>query len=240
MFDIKFEFSLEKLINALAFFATSGIHDLTKLKAAKLLYFIDKEHLLSYGAPILGDVYWCMDYGPVPSLAYIEMSEAMDRPEVPLASCGDFHAFDSVLRVVKAGMFRKEQHPRFEARSGTYDSTVVFSPSEIKVLTNVVKKYGSKSAFDLVELTHLEPTWKIPNQNRLPHGRAPIPYELFFEGAPQESQRFLAKLKAEQCGEVIELASDSEFSTFAGEMLTYNSQPDFELDSDQKKRFARQ
>ena len=43
-------------------------------EGSKLLYFADKSHLLGHGAPILGDVYWCMDYGPVPSFALNEMS----------------------------------------------------------------------------------------------------------------------------------------------------------------------
>ena len=56
MGDIKFEFNLDKLIHAIAFFCAKGIQDLTKLKVAKLLYFADKKHLLEHGEPILGDV----------------------------------------------------------------------------------------------------------------------------------------------------------------------------------------
>ncbi len=67
MTDIRFRFQLPKVINALAYFASHGIRDLTKLKAAKLLYYVDKYHLLKYGRPVIGDHYVCMDFGPVPS-----------------------------------------------------------------------------------------------------------------------------------------------------------------------------
>ena len=63
---IEFKFNVKKLINALAFFA-GEITDLDKLKAAKLLYFADKHHLVRYGRPILGDCYCALDAGPIPS-----------------------------------------------------------------------------------------------------------------------------------------------------------------------------
>src|SRR6266849_2457700 len=77
MSRITFNFKLEKLVHALAYFSKNGVRNLTKLKAAKLLYFADREHLLRHGRPILGDVYFCLPYGPVPSLALNEMSDAI-------------------------------------------------------------------------------------------------------------------------------------------------------------------
>lgn len=78
MSELKFNFSLDKLIHALALFSTYGVRDLTKLKAAKLLYFADKDHLLRFGRPIIGDVYYCLSYGPVPSVALNEMNDAIN------------------------------------------------------------------------------------------------------------------------------------------------------------------
>ena len=70
MATLKFRFNLDKLVNALAFFADAGIGDLTKLKAAKLLYLADQRHLFKFGRPITGDRYIAMDLGPVPESAY--------------------------------------------------------------------------------------------------------------------------------------------------------------------------
>ncbi len=165
---------------------------LTKLKVAKLLYFADKEHLLRYGRPILGDVYFCMEYGPVPSVALNEMNDALQSPEVS-GDNADERQFEAVLTVKRPLWSR---HPHFVAKNGFDEG--VFSKSEIDVLQRVLSKYGSKSATELVDLTHLEPTWKIPNATRVSGSWAPIPYSLFFEGAPDESREMLSLILEEQ------------------------------------------
>ena len=65
MYHLTFEFNIEKLVQSIAFFSVSGVPALTKLKVSKLLYYADKTHLLAQGQPIIGDVYFCMDWGPV-------------------------------------------------------------------------------------------------------------------------------------------------------------------------------
>jgi uncharacterized phage-associated protein len=188
MSRITFNFKLEKLVHALAYFAKNGVRNLTKLKAAKLLYFADKEHLLRHGRPILGDVYFCLPYGPVPSLALNEMSDAIAAPEV---EDEDRRLFNSVLKVHKPWF---ADHPVFQAK--TFDPDV-FSESELEILREISKKYGQFTAGQLVDLTHREPTWTIANEARTPEGRAPIPYELFFVGASEQAQQMLEVLQSE-------------------------------------------
>jgi uncharacterized phage-associated protein len=188
-------FKPEKLVHALALFSGAGVPDLTKLKAAKLLYFADKEHLLQYGRPILGDVYYCLPYGPVPSVALNEMGDAIEKAEVPDA---DRTLFREYLEVKTFWT----PYPVFKARQ-EYDPDV-FSESELEVLASVVQKYGNLTAHQLVTLTHDEPTWKIPNQLRSPEGRAYIPYELFFVGAPENTRPMLELFQAE-CQDASEL-----------------------------------
>jgi uncharacterized phage-associated protein len=188
-------FKPEKLVHSLAFFSDAGVTDLTKLKAAKLLYFADKEHLLRYGRPILGDVYFCLPYGPVPSVALNEMGDAIEKTEVEDT---DRNLFRQYLEVKTFW----NPYPVFKAKQ-KYDPDV-FSESELEVLGNVVQQYGNKSARQLVELTHNEPTWEVPNQFRNPEGRARIPYELFFVGAPEDARQMLEVFRAE-CEEASEL-----------------------------------
>jgi len=53
---IRFKYDVEKFANAVAYFASINIPDLTKLKISKLLFFVDKLHLQRYGRPVTGDV----------------------------------------------------------------------------------------------------------------------------------------------------------------------------------------
>ncbi|HWW13619.1 MAG TPA: Panacea domain-containing protein [Candidatus Dormibacteraeota bacterium] len=227
MGDIKFEFNLDKLIQAIAFFCDKGIQDLTKLKVAKLLYFADKKHLLEHGEPILGDTYFCMQFGPVPSFSLNEMNEAISRSEVSSDDESDYSIMSRTLRV-RRGFFH---YPRFEARH-PFDASV-FTGTELAALTFVAERYGANSAKQLVDLTHLEPTWTIANEGRQPNGRTQIPYELFFEGASEEALRQLARLKAEFCGEAIALRGDADYRAFGQELRSYDFEPSLELDSDQ-------
>jgi uncharacterized phage-associated protein len=233
-YDLTFEFSLEKLVQAIAFFSKEGLPGLTKLKVAKLLYFADKEHLLEHGKPILGDVYWCMDFGPVPSFAMNEMSAAISGSEVEIpAGDSDARLFERVLAVKKG--FRKYHH--FELKAGQFDERI-FSQSENSALRNTKNLYGFKSAAELVDLTHREPTWIIPNKTRKTGCRARITYDLFFEGAPEKSRRFLGQLVAEQLGIAIPLAGDAEYAQFGSELANYRLAPD-EICEDDVKRSSR-
>jgi uncharacterized phage-associated protein len=209
MYNLTFDFDVQKLVQSIAFFSHSRVPELTKLKIAKLLYFADKEHLLHHGAPIIGDVYFCMDYGPVPSLSLNEMSAAATEPEVRVPETGDADLFSKVLNVRK--LFYK--YPRFAVREGAYNPAV-FAESELSALRYTVNMYGHKSAKELVDITHREPTWRIPNQGRPKGSRALITYDLFFEGASEQSRRFLGKLVADQYGVTIPLAGDADYRAF--------------------------
>jgi uncharacterized phage-associated protein len=193
--DLKFPFSLDKLIHSIAFFSVKGVRDLSKLKVAKLLYFADKDHLLAYGRPIIGDMYFCLPYGPVPSVSLNEMSDALNTNSLERSDeiQADSVCFAAVLGVRKP-LFGG--HPVFRAKK-SFDSGV-FSKSELQSLDKVVALYGQKSAGELVDLSHRELTWEIPNKLRSPRGRVAIPYELFFEGAPEEAKAVLRFLKEEQ------------------------------------------
>lgn len=188
MSDLKFSFNLDKLIHAIAFFASKEIRDLSKLKAAKLLYFADKDHLLKFGRPIIGDVYFCLPYGPVPSLSLNEMNDAIDTGSLEEGDeiQADAVCFASVLKVHKPFL---GGHPVFRAKNG-FDSDV-FSKSEIASLERVAEQFGTKTAPELIEITHKEVAWMIPNEGRTPNGRAPIPYELFFTVLMRMPRRYL-------------------------------------------------
>jgi len=227
--DITFEFSLHKLIQAIALFSDLHVPDLTKLKIAKLLYFADKSHLLAHGSPILGDVYFCMDFGPVPSFSLNEMNEAISEGEVSTNST-DATLIHQSLRV-KRRVWAK--YPHFESKKACDLS--VFSASEVSVLREVAATRGPLSAKVLVDQTHLEPTWRIPNGVRSSGCRERIPYELFFEGCDELGRKHLAQLMVRFHGEAIPLSGDVDYRDFTSRLLE-DPDVDWSLDRDQVRQ----
>jgi uncharacterized phage-associated protein len=190
MKPLRFTFDPERAILALAFFADAEVPDLTKLKAAKLFYFADKDHLLRHGRPILGDTYYCLDSGPIPSGALNIMNEAVTATpeEAPSHPIQDFlkSYLDVILR--HHPVFRARRKPELDA----------FSESEVESLRRTVESYGALTAGQLIELTHREATWQTPNEGREPGHRADIPYQLFFENAGADATTMKALVEAEQ------------------------------------------
>jgi uncharacterized phage-associated protein len=190
MTQIRFRFSPEKLVQALAFFAQRGVRDLDKMKAAKLLFHADKYHLLKYGRPVIGDQYACMEYGPVPSASLNVMNDVLAHDEhfPPMAK----ELFDDYL-IVEKGIFRK--YAVFRARREP--DLDVFSDSDIEALEYAQKTYGAKSAWALSEESHAEPCWQAANENRAPGSSIMMDYRLFFEGHP-EAADMLRFVEAQQ------------------------------------------
>jgi uncharacterized phage-associated protein len=188
--ELTFRFSLDKFVNALAYFASSGIRDLTKLKAVKLLYLADRYHLLRYGRPITGDRYIAMDYGPVPEGAFQLIGRAMEAPEV------EDQAREQVLQMldVYRGFLHRYRYPVLRAkRKADLD---VFSETEVEALSATVSEFGQRPARALVDLTHEHQAYKIADAGRLPGSSVDLPYEYFFEGAPEH--RAIRELAVEE------------------------------------------
>lgn len=179
---IEFKFDVKKLINALSFFA-GEVKDLDKLKAAKLLYLVDKHHLVRYGRPILGDCYFRLDAGPVPSKSLDIMNSADDiiRANIPTPNRD---AFISKLKTTN------HKYPRFQQREAPDLS--VFSSSEIESLKETLLKYGKLSSSKLIALTHKDATWQETEQN------AEIDYRLFFKKTPSARKEALELMEFSQ------------------------------------------
>ena len=188
MAQIRFRFEPEKLVQALTFFAHRGIHDLDKMKAAKLLFHADKYHLLKYGRPVIGDQYTCMEYGPVPSASLNVMNDVLAHdPHFPPVSKD---LFDEYLAVEKGSfypVFRARKEPDFD----------VFSDSDVEALEHAVATCGASSAWELSERSHDEPSWKIANERRTPGSSVMMDYRLFFAGHP-EAEDMLRFVEAQQ------------------------------------------
>jgi uncharacterized phage-associated protein len=189
MSKLTFEFSPQKLVQALVYFSKSGIADLTKMKVHKLLFLADKLHLIRHGMPIVGDEYFAMMHGPVLSTTdnFLDAAEETMAESGPDETAGIFNGY--------AVMTPTSNYPVVVATGA--DDYDVFSRSERKVLAEIVERYGSMSASALRKLTHKDPAYAIPDRTRSEYGRAPMPYELFFEGESDTTMLQVASAEQE-------------------------------------------
>ena len=186
---IRFKFDLDKLIASIGYFASRKIQDLSKLKVCKLLYYADKEHLIQYGRPIIGDIYYHLDNGPVPSKSLDIMNEVISRDKVYLNSgeISNQEKFTQFLKVHKQPLSR---HPTFQLKNGL--DYGCFSESELEVLKSVLEKYGSLKAGQLIDRTHQEAPWRHSSPN------SEIDYRLFFIDEPEAKPEALAYMESMQ------------------------------------------
>lgn len=182
---IRFTFNADKVADAVAFLA-GAVDDLSTLKAVKLLYLADREHLLRHGRPILGDWYACMEHGPVPARAY-DLLKLVRAPEEYV----QLEGMDAVHRRIQLEEDGQRRFPHFKRRdTGPLDA---LSASEVEALGNIVREHGRKRPYELVDLTHEHAAWKKSDEA----GDHTIDYRWFFDDAPgTEGMRDL--MEAEQ------------------------------------------
>ncbi len=171
--QVKFPFDPYKLANAVAYLA-ERCTEATKMKISKLLYYADKEHLLTYGRPITGDRYIKMEYGPVPSMAYSLMKHD-DR-----ASAEDQALFDERIAIdgVKISV-------------AAAPDLRYLSETDIEMLDLVIARYGDMTPATLSTLSHREPAWEHAQMNR------EMDYRLMFAGAGADEMRDLVQADQE-------------------------------------------
>ena len=113
---------------------------ITRLKALKLLYLIDRETFARYGFFITGDRYCSMQHGPV-------LSETYNL----IKSNGDETIWAEMIETDSINI-RQKKDTNFD----------LLSKAEFEVINDIIGDYGSFSAFDLVNTTHGFPEWKDP------------------------------------------------------------------------------
>ena len=170
---IRFKFDEEKFTSLLQYFCWR-FEDIDKLKAVKLLYLVDRQHLLACGRPILGDTYVNMELGPVPSKAYDLLKQVEDNalPDYPIFADMSF----------RYPVFRTSDDARMD----------VFSEAEIDCIKDVSKTSGNLSGLRLADLTHEHQAWKGSTRNQ------PIDYELFFADEPDDHREAMEVMRLEQ------------------------------------------
>lgn len=155
---ISFDFDARRFVNAAAYLV-ERCPEVTKMKLSKLLYFADKQHLLSYGKPIIGDRYVKMEFGPVPSSGY-DLMKHDERALVEDQALFDHHLHvdgNEISLKVKANLR-------------------ALSETDKEALDSVISTYGDLTPAQLSKLSHREPAWVNAEMN------ADMDYRLFFAG----------------------------------------------------------
>jgi uncharacterized phage-associated protein len=156
---LRFRFNAEKFANAVAYLAQACPNS-TKLTVCKHMYLADKEHLVRYGRPIVGDHYHKLPHGPIPT-------RGLDMLR------GKGSATENALLEKYVSVIGDSVHPRRPA------NRKVFSKSDLEVLDWVIEQYGQASPSSLRSLTHTQAPWRETED------AGPIDYALFFEDRPE-------------------------------------------------------
>lgn len=141
------QYQQEKFINALLFFGKKTdpkIFGVTKL--LKLLFFSDFFHFKKYGRAIMGDLYFRLPQGPVPSVSYNLFNETFQR--------GEDTDLKKAARVIREKMIDYDLYRIEPLKDPDLD---VFSDSDIEIMKSVAKKYYNKTGSEMVKEVH-----KIP------------------------------------------------------------------------------
>jgi uncharacterized phage-associated protein len=184
---LSYNYNFEKFVAAMTHMAMK-VADLTKLRAAKLLYFADKYHLTNYGRPIIGDFYVRMDHGPVPSQSLDLMNELVSPYVIRGAKRPTLNAMQQYLEVDSNG-----KQPKFVAKKKADYSAL--SESDVEALDKSIALFGKASITRVWNAGHNERSWK----ETPPHQK--IDYRLFFDESSAEQRALLALLEEDQAGE---------------------------------------
>ena len=140
------DYSYMEAVQAVNFFALSSPHrKINKIKALKLIYLADRDHLRRHGRTITNDEYFAMEYGPVPSATkdILQLDEISGSKEKKYAS--------KFLTLQQRYMIKSV---------GDLDSSL-FSDSELNSLRLVFDKFSRFGPFVLArDITHQLPEWR--------------------------------------------------------------------------------
>lgn len=141
---------IPKLKAMLRYFATfTDPKLLGKKKLMKLFYFTDFTHVKNYASPITYDNYVHMEHGPIPStILNLVNSVENDTEDAILTDSISIEMRDGSLmkRVITKGMFTEKDRG-------------YFSPSELKVLDNVCRRFSNKTGKYIEDASHKESAW---------------------------------------------------------------------------------
>lgn len=164
-----FTFNIDKLIHSVIFFVNQTAPDkLGKVKLMKLLYYSDFRHMQEYGRPIIGDTYYKLENGPVPSFTLNLISEAEtcvnDQPdEEDLADTNIYvQKLKEAIHISVESYYGKRKlkfNPSIEFNSK------IFSKSDLTIMKKVADEFYHDNGKEISEKSHKEKGWELSELN---------------------------------------------------------------------------
>ncbi|MDP1688835.1 MAG: Panacea domain-containing protein [bacterium] len=138
------QYQKDKFINAVLFFAKNtdpNKFGITKL--VKLLFFADFLHFERYGRPIIGDEYYHLPEGPVPTTSY-DLYKSTFEKQIKTG-------LEKYINVspTKVGLYTIN---KIEAKEECNED--VFSDSDVEVMKEIAKKFYNETGTGLAKMTH--------------------------------------------------------------------------------------
>ena len=176
---MQFDFDSDRAIAAVSFLVSQRLPELTKWKICKLIYLADRLHLVRYGRPITGDVYYALPWGPVPSYT---LNALDDENELAMEFAARFRKSDS------------QRYPEYFLNPDFELNLEDLSASDIKILNEIASRFGGmhfKELSDIVDRTiAYRRAWKMREGDR-----SLMQFEDFFADEPTAHEALLAELR---------------------------------------------
>lgn len=176
---VRFEFDPGRTIAAIVYLVAKGPPELTKWKICKLIYVADRLHLVRYGRPLTGDVYYALPWGPVPSYTL----DALDD--------------ENELAMELTGILRKTEssrYPQYLLNPQAEPNFEDLSESDLRILDEVISRFGGLSFKELSQVVDQTVAYRRAWLRR-DGARSLIRFEDFFEDEPTARKEFLEELR---------------------------------------------
>ena len=115
------------------------------IKLFKILYFAQKEHLVTYGRGVIDDTFHALKYGPVPSFIYKSFQSLEGRVEKE----ADLEDFCQGIQVIDKSLIVSSACPDMDE----------LSISDVKCLDKSIRKYKDMNSYHLSGRSH-DAAWK--------------------------------------------------------------------------------
>jgi uncharacterized phage-associated protein len=168
--SVKFQLDIEKVIATVIYIASKNIPDLTSAKLFKLMFLAEKYHLVTYGRPITGDLYYAMKDGPVPSFTYALFKKQILKKALT----------NEAKRLLSALAINKNVDPPSLTAKCDYDREQL-SASDIAALDKTIERFGRLKFTDIRAVTHGAPAYEKAWAKRGKKKAEPMEFEQFFE-----------------------------------------------------------